>query len=127
MKLIGPIARVSDAKLPDGAGVRAVEIDGRPPVGGLLSGKILRSVLRDVVPVRAQMIVDHIQDYAHSERMRSIHEAAKVVGQSIQMCRCEQLHAIVAPAEAPWKLGDGHQFENSNPSFGQLRQMLLST
>ncbi len=34
----------------------------------------------------------------------------------------EPLHAIVAPAESAGKFGHGHQFQDSDPGFSQMRQ-----
>ncbi len=42
--------------------------------------------LPQIVAVRAQMIVDHVQNHAQAQRVRAIDEAAKVVGRAVQMC-----------------------------------------
>jgi hypothetical protein len=79
----------------------------------------------DVVAVGAEMIVDHVQDHAQAERMRPIHEAAKVVGRSIDMRGREPLHAVITPAESARKFGHRHHFQNSDAGFGKMRQLSL--
>ena len=106
----------------DRTGIVSVEIDGRAPVGGLLA-EVLRGEFGEVVAIGAEMIVDHVQDHAQAERVRSIDEAPKVVGRSIDMRGREPLDAIVAPAEPAGKFGDRHHFQNRDAGFGQMRQL----
>ena len=124
MELVDPVAGIRDAEFADRPGIVAVEVDGRAPVRGLLA-EVLRGEFGEVVAVGAEMIVDHVQDHAQAERMRSIHEAAKVVGRSIDMRGREPLHAVVTPAEAAGKFGHRHHFQNGDAGFGQMRQLGL--
>ena len=80
MELVDPVAGVRDAEFAHWIGFVAIVVDGWPPVGLYLAGEVLRRELAEVVSVGAEMIVDHVQDHTQAERMRSIDEAAKVVG-----------------------------------------------
>ena len=125
MELVDPVTGIRDAELADRAGIVAVEVDGRAPVGGFLAEE-LRCEFAEVVAVGAEMIVDHVQDHAQAERMRAIDEAAKVVGRSIDMRGREPLDAVITPAESARKFGHRHHFQNGDAGFGQMRQLGLS-
>ena len=69
------------------------------------------------------MIVDHIQNHTDSERMRGVHEPAKIVRVPVQMRWREHMHAVVAPSKPPRELCDGHYLEDRNSSFGKMGKL----
>src|SRR5688572_31246892 len=62
MKLADPIGRVVENELADRARVLAIEVDGFPPIALIPVGEIIRRKLLQVVAVRTEMIVDHVEN-----------------------------------------------------------------
>ena len=50
------------------------------PFGLVAVGEVVVGELAEVVAVRAEMVVDDVEDDAEAERVGAIDEAAKVVG-----------------------------------------------
>ncbi len=121
MEFVDPITGVRDAELAHRAGVLAIEVDSGTPVGINVAGKILGREFGDVVAIRAEVVVDDIQDHAEAERMRAIDKTAKIVGSAVEMRGREQLDAVVAPTEAAREFGHGHHFQNGYAGLGELR------
>ena len=79
--------------------------------------------LAQVAAIGAEVVVDDVEDDAKAEGMGAVHEAAEVVGRAVQPGRGEQVHAVVAPAEAAGEVGDRHHFHDGNTQLGQRRQL----
>jgi hypothetical protein len=65
------------------------------------------------------VVIDHIEDDGQAEGMRPVHEAAEIVRRAVEARRREQVHAVIAPAEAAGEFRDRHQFEHRDAQFGQ--------
>ncbi len=59
---------------------RLAEIDRRAPRGGLVFVEERRSVAVQVITVRAEMVIDHIQQYHQAVPVRGIDQRLQVVG-----------------------------------------------
>src|SRR5262245_19005956 len=125
MKLVDPVPGVGQHELPDRSGLRPVEVQGRPPLGGVAIGEVIGRVSREVVAVGAQVVVDDVEDDAQARGVRSIHEPAQVVRRTVEARRREQADAVVSPAESPGKVRDGHHLQHGDPEIGQRGQVLL--
>src|SRR5260370_1047063 len=55
----------------------------------------------------------------------AVDEAAEVVRGAVQPGRGEQVHAVVAPAEAAGEVGDGHDLEDGDAEVGEVGQGAL--
>src|ERR1700719_4571455 len=59
--------------------------------------------------------------------MGTINKGTQVVGRTVLMRRCEEIHSIVTPAKFPRKIGDRHHFDNRNSDAGELAQLFRSS
>ena len=64
MEVADPIGGVGAKELADRPAIRAIEIDGGTPIGVPFFRKISRRILRQVVAIGAQVVVDDIEDDA---------------------------------------------------------------
>ena len=86
MKLLDPVPGVRDEKLTNRPCIVAVEIDRVSPIGRG-AAEVARRELGEIIPVRAEVIVDDVEDHAELEPVRGVDERAKIVGRAIQMRR----------------------------------------
>ena len=70
------------------------------------------------------MVVHHIEDHAEAEFVGAIDQKAEVIRRSVKPGGGEKIHPIVTPAEAPGKIGHGHDFEQGHAKFAQRRQLV---
>ena len=68
------------------------------------------------------MVVDDVENDAHAERMGALDEPPQIVGPAVQARRREQIHAVVPPAEAAFKIGDRHHLDHGDAGMCKLRQ-----
>ena len=111
MELGDPIAGVANEELSDLLRSGTVVIDGVAPVCGVPVREVLVAVDVEVVAVRTEMVVHHIQDDAQSERMRRIHESLERVGIPIDMRRRKEINAVVAPVPPSRKFRERHELD----------------
>src|SRR5208282_2807919 len=123
MILGDPIARIGDEEFARRAGIGTVEIDGLTPFVVVAIGEISRGEQFEIVSVRAEMIVDDVEDHGDPESMGAVDEAAEISRPTVKACWCEEIDAIVSPAEAAWEFRHGHNFEAGNAEFRERRQL----
>src|SRR6266511_1606527 len=120
MELVDPVAGVGDEELTDGTGKLAVEVDGLPPIRGVAVREILWGELRQVVPIRPDMIIDHVQDHPQPHCMRSIDKAAALIRCAVQSRRRKQVDTVISPAETAGEVRHWHDLDDSNAGICQL-------
>ena len=80
MILVDPIARIGDEEFAHRPGIGTVEIDRLAPFVVVAIGEISRGERFEIVPVRAEMVVDDVEDDGDPESMGAVDEAAEIVG-----------------------------------------------
>ncbi len=123
MKLADPVLRVADEVFAHGTATLAIEIDRLAPLVRVTIGEVVAAEAGKVVAVRAEVVVDHVQDHTDSVRMSGIDEATKRVRIAVAVKGREQVHPVVAPVEAAGKLGDRHELDAGDAQLGELRQL----
>jgi hypothetical protein len=58
----------------------------------------VRRQLAEEVAARAEVVVDHVEDDGEAEPVRSVDEAAQLVGPAVEPRRREEVDALVPPA-----------------------------
>jgi hypothetical protein len=86
--------------------------------------QVVRAVGAQVVAVRPQVVVDHIENDRKSEAVGLVHKAAQVVGPAVAPRWSKQLHAIVSPVPLSGEVGDRHQLDRRHAELRQVRQLL---
>ena len=117
-----PKEGVVDKKAPHLIAVRAVEIEGRPPGGAVAPGEI-RAVVGQVVPLRPQVVVDHVQDHGQAPLMAGVDQSFQAFGSAIGVLHREGINPVVAPVAPARKLGHRHQLQGGDPQIFQIIQM----
>src|SRR5262249_46346397 len=101
---------------------RAVEVNRLAPLVLVAVREVVLGELLQVVAVRPEMVVNHVQDDAQAGGVGAIDEAAEVVGAAIYPRGRKEIDAVVAPAKSSKEIGDRHAFEHRDAGGRQLRQ-----
>ena len=69
------------------------------------------------------MVVDHVENDAHPERVGAVDERAQVVGLAVEVRGRIEVDAVVAPAEAAGELGHRHHLDERDAGVAQLFEL----
>src|SRR5437016_14197302 len=119
MKLFDPITGIGNEELADRAGVRPVEIDRLAPLVFVALGEIAVGKPLQVIPVRAEVVVDDVENDGQAKPMGTVDEAAEIIRAAIEPGRREKVDAVIAPAETARKLRHRHDFNAGDPKLGE--------
>ena len=126
MILVDPIARIGDEEFARRPGIGTVEIDGLTPFVVVAIGEIGLGERFEIVSVRAEMVVDDVEDDGDPESMGAVDEAAKIHRSAVEPGWCEEVDAVISPAEPAREFPHGHNFEASDTELGKSRQLSRS-
>ena len=126
MILVDPIARIGDEEFARRAGIGTVEIDRLAPFVVVAIGEISRGEQFEIVSVRAEMVVDDVEDDGDPESMGAVDEAAKIHRSAVEPGRREEVDAVISPAEPAGEFRHGHNFEAGDTELGESRQLTRS-
>src|SRR5271163_1668230 len=99
MILVDPIARIGDEEFAHRAGTETVKIDRLAPVVVVAISEISRGEQFEIVSVRAEMIVDDVEDHGDPESMGAVDEAAEIHRSAVEPGWREEVDAVISPAE----------------------------
>ena len=124
VEFVDPVGGVLDEQLARRAGVVAVEVQRRAPLVRVAIGEVVGREAREIVPVGADVVVDHVEDHAQAQPVRGVDEAAQIVGAAVEPRRRPQVDAVVAPAEAAGEFRERHELDQRDAEVAQIRQPL---
>src|ERR1700756_2257910 len=111
MELLEPIEGILHKKSDYFVAVRSVEVDGLPPRRAISVGEIWAEV-RQVIALRAEVVIDHVEHNRHFTLMTSVHESFQSLRPAVTVLHGERVYAVVAPIPIARELGDRHQLES---------------
>src|SRR5688500_5107679 len=120
MIFANPINCVRDIILAHRTRIGSIEVNRGAPIGVIAIGKKVLRKLAQIVSVRSQMVVHHIENHAQTQRMRAINKSTKVIGAAIESRRRKEIYAIVAPAETARKIGDRHYLDQGDAAISEF-------
>ncbi len=123
MVLFDPVCGVGEKIFANRLAVRAIKIQRWTPIGGVSVREVSFGKLTEVIAIRPQVVIDHVQNYGDSQSMGSVHKCSKIIGLAVETCGSEQVDAVISPAEATRKIGDWHDFDAVDADarqFGKL-------
>ncbi len=121
MEIPEPVKRVADKEIPYRPAVPAVVIYSLAPGGAVPVGKI-RPVTSEIVPFRAEMVINHVEDHGQSGFMAGVYELFEFPRAAVGSLRRVRIGAVITPVPAARKLRDGHKFHRVDPQFFQVAQ-----
>ena len=103
----------------------ATEIDGLAPGRLPVVAEERGGVLREVVAVRAEVVVDHVDEDHQAHAVSAVDQMLELLGRAVGRRRGERQHAVVAPVAATGKLAQWHQLHGGHAQFHQARKEVL--
>src|SRR4051794_19857564 len=79
MEFLDPVTAVRDEELADGSGIVSVEVDRVAPFVRAFAVDVIVRKNAEIVAVRAEVVVDDIENYGEAEGMRSVDEEPQIV------------------------------------------------
>src|SRR5207248_7035083 len=70
------------------------------------------------------MVVDDVEDYTETERVRAVDERAQIIRRAVKPRRRKKIYTVITPAEATGKVGDRHHLKQGYAALFQHRQLL---
>ncbi len=134
-----------------GDGVRrvepeAVDVKFRPPVNGVLDKKIphrleleiesvapgrlvrrveiIAAVTAEIIPVRPEMVVDHVENHRQAAPVRGVDQRPQVVRRAVNPRRRVEQHPVVTPVSFPGKIRHRHDLDRAHPERDEMIQLL---
>ena len=104
VELLEPVERVVDEEVAHRRAFGAIEIDAGAPGRLMPIGEEGLGVGVQVIPGRAEMVVDHVEEDHHAERMGAVDERLEIVGRAVGGVGREGQHAVIAPVAAAGKV-----------------------
>src|SRR5579871_714133 len=93
----------------------AVEIESVAPLGFVLLAEEPGRERAEIIAIRPEVIVDHIEGYRDAVLMGCVDERSHVVRLAVEPGGREEIDAVIAPPEAAGEIGDRHELDESDP------------
>jgi len=119
--VLKPMSRVFEEEIPDLIALRPVEIDGIAPGRPVAIGEI-GSEVPEVIALRPQMIVDHIQDNRQARLVAGIHQPLEPRRPTVGVLHREREDAVVSPVAGPGELSHRHELDGVHAECFQIRK-----
>ena len=119
MEFIEPVQRILHEEFLD---LGTPEIDRRAPGRVDVVTEEGAGIGIEIVAVRSEVVIDHVQEDLHAQRMGGVDQGFQLVRRSIGGFGRILQHAVIAPVAAAGKGGDRHEFDSRNAQPRQRRQ-----
>src|SRR6185312_5757302 len=123
--LANPVLDIPGEKVAHWPAVLAVEVDGVSPLRRLLAMEVVVGELRQIIPIRTDVVVHNIENHSQADAVSVINKAAEVVGRAITRVRSVQINAVITPPKLSRETRHRHYFNHSDAEIFQQRQFLF--
>ncbi len=106
--------------------LRPVQVHCISPGGLILRGEV-GAEPSQVVPLRSEVVVNHVQNYGDAAAVAGVDQALQAVGAAVHFMRGKEIHAVVAPAAPSGEGAHRHELQVGNPEIGEVTQALRRT
>src|ERR1043166_10243340 len=97
MKFLEPIKRIVNKKVPDNSAVLAVKINSIAPRCAMPMSKKLWSIRVEIIPFRAEVVVDHIEQHHQTFTMSRLDQAFQIFRAAVGGIWGIGQNAVVSP------------------------------
>src|SRR6266545_593095 len=122
VKIGKPVERVFSEEAPNLVGIGTVEVDGPTPRCRVPVGEV-RPVIREVVSLRAEMVVDDVEREGEPSPMAFVDEPAQAVRTAVARVWRVRKHSVVTPIAFAGKLRDGHELDRRDAQVLQIVEL----
>ena len=119
-----PHQRVVDEEPPHFVAAGVLEVHRITPRRRMQTRQVRRE-LAGIVPIRPEVVIDHVQDHGQPLAMRRIHQPLQPLRATVRLIDGKQVHPVIPPAAMARKRHHRQQFHVRNPKL--LQPCLLYT
>ena len=101
--------------------IGTVQVHRVSPGSAVAVGEV-RAEPAQVIPLRAEVVVDHVQEHGEAPGVAGVHQAFEPVGTAVGLVGSEEVHPVVAPAAGSGEPVHRHQPEVGDPQVLQVIQ-----
>ena len=120
LKFLKPIKRVMHDEIAHWTAARAIIVDRRAPWRVMPLGKEIRGHRGQVITLRAEVVVDHVEQDREAARMAGFDKGLQIVRPAVAGSRRIKLDAIIAPVAPAGELADRHQLDRGHTQIAQI-------
>ncbi len=120
VEFLQPVQGVVDEEIAHHLAARRIEVDGRAPRRVVRRVEEGQRVGMQVVAVRPEVVVDHVQQRHQAAGVGLLHQRLERRRRTVGAVRGERQHAVVAPAAASRKVRHRHQFHRRDAQVDQV-------
>ena len=117
VKFPAPIGGIFDEEIPHRF---QLEIETIAPGRFVFRIEIVAAVGAEIVAIRTEMIVNHVEDDGETALMRRIDQSAEFVRPAVDASRRVKQHAVISPVACTRKIGDRHDLECRDAKVDQV-------
>ena len=121
VKIVEPVESVFDEEVSYFVGKGVIEIDRGTP-GSFVFVREIRPEIRQIIPLRPQVIVDHVEDNGHALGVAGIDQPLEIIRAAVGVVHGKWVHSVVSPVSTAGKLGDRHEFQGIDAEILEGRQ-----
>ena len=98
-----------------------VVVDGRAP-GGLVAIVEVAAEFAQIIPLRAEVVIDHIEEDGEAFSVAGVHETLQAVRAAVTVLRGIGKHAVISPVAGARELADRHDLDGIDAQITELAQ-----
>src|SRR6185312_8399539 len=87
--------------------------------------KVVVGVLRQIIAVGSEVVIDDIKNHTEPDLVRVIDESSQIVWRTIFVVRSEEVDSVVSPAKLAGEAGHRHHLDYSDAELLHMSQLLL--
>src|ERR1700733_4770594 len=118
MKIRNPLQRILNEVSANLIAAGAIEIDSLSP-RCLVEVREIGAEIREVIPFRTEVVVDHIEHHRDALLMARVDERFECSGAAIGGLDGVRVNAVIAPVTTSGELSHRHQFDGCNTEILQ--------
>ena len=118
-----PVHRVVHQVAPHFVAVGTIEVEPVAP-RRLVAVREVGTESRQVVPLRAEVVVDHVEQNRESGAVRGIHQPLEPVRAAVRALHRVERHAVVPPVAAAGELGHRHDLHRRHAELAERGKAL---
>ncbi len=124
VELLDPVESIVNGELAHHFAAHIVVVHRITPGSFVMTREDLRSVRGEVVSVRAEVVVDHIQDDHHVACVSCLDERFEVFGPAIAGVRRIEENAVISPVPEAGEVRDRHDLNPGDTQVAKMVQLL---
>ena len=120
-----PVEGIVDEEVSHHPAVRPIKVDRLAPGCRMARGEKLRRVFAQVISLRPEVVVDHVQYHHDAPGVGTLDQALQIIRPAVSAMGSKRKNSVVAPIARPGKIGQRHQLDSRHAESGKVVELSL--